>query len=203
MRRKPNTELNPCASQTGVRFGDGGGQGLHPAMRHIVQASASFSGYNDPSSCTAVCCNSAETEEWNMTSVYWRIICREFDRRPEVCRATNWGRTGHSVVGLRTEKSDFGFMFAKPCVLCDCHFLPNKFFELLSLLWSPCIFPGALCSPPYVNAAVVYCSLHALCCMSFYHSSLNYSNGVVLHKAEQLPRFRQWSVSSPSSTSLI
>jgi len=67
-------------------------------------------------------------KKWNMTSFYCRIICREFDRRPEVCRPTNGGRTGHSVVGQGAEKSDLGFLFSKACFLRDYHFVPNMLF---------------------------------------------------------------------------
>ena len=44
------------------------------------------------------------------------MICREFDRLPEVCRPTNGGLTGHSVVVYGTEKSDLGLLFTKTCV---------------------------------------------------------------------------------------
>jgi len=95
------------------------------------------------------------------------MISREIDRRPEVWRVTNGGRTGHAVVGSGTEKSDLGFLFAKACVFVWLPFSSQKFSELLSLLWSPCIFPVALCSHLFVNVTAVYCCLHTLCCMSF------------------------------------
>lgn len=104
----------------------------------------------------------AFVEEW--FAVNWTVVLK-------CVRATNWGRTGRSVVGVRYGRISicvsvcetlrfFSFVTA---IL----FLISFFFELLPLLWSPCIFPGALCSPPFVNSTVVYCSLRIPCCISF------------------------------------